>query len=138
MGSISNYGALERYQNLNGERLKKEYKSYLLGRKVVSMSGIECNYYVQSRITLDNNDSYEVHYRWASEEENDCNKEILEENEISMREYYEKNILNNTITAIDIGYERDDMLYCYAICYLYNSINKNIIERNVLCEMKLY
>lgn len=60
----------------------------------MSISDIEVDYPVKGIVHLSNGESYPVHYRWSTEEEDQAKREIVEENEYSMEEYYKKFLLS--------------------------------------------
>lgn len=125
-GFIVRYERLENYVNKYKKAKKKEYEEKLLGKKVVSFSEIKVFYHIKNivvldknTVVLDNGQIYEIHYRWATDEKESLDKEIPENGQMTMKEYYNKYALNKTIIKVEVGYERDDYVYVYA--YLDNT-----------------
>ncbi|QUH21924.1 hypothetical protein [Alkaliphilus sp. B6464] len=115
MGSCTNYSRLERYIEKHGVNDKSKYEEILLGKKVIELLQVHVFHHIKSDVKLDDGLCYEVHFRWAIQEEDESGEELPDlADSISMIEYYEKNIIDKKITEIEIGYDRDDMVYCYA------------------------
>lgn len=113
MGSNSRYSALEQFVEKYGEELVKEYEELLLGKVVEEFLGTEVDYHVKADVRLNDNEVYETHYRWSTEEEDYEGKE-LEEDYDPMEQYYTKVILGRPIIKVTVDYERDDECYIYA------------------------
>lgn len=114
MGSISRSNALNRHIEAYGEGILETYRKKLIGKTVTDITDVYCDYWVQGTIWLDNGDSYEVHYRWTSELEDDLGYEVVEDGEMRFSEFVSTYFKDKTITSIDIGFERDDYLNVYA------------------------
>lgn len=115
MGSISRYSALERFDNEFGERLKQHYEKQLLGLTIKEIGELIFDYHKKADISLSDDSVIEVHFAWASEEEEHEDKEILEDGDIPIEEYFKSQLKGKTITKITTGYERDDEFYIYAL-----------------------
>ncbi|WP_066297430.1 hypothetical protein [Bacillus sp. FJAT-29937] len=112
MGSASRWSAIKRFISKHEEDLLKEY-SFLIGRKILSVAGVDVNYYVSADIILSDERTVTSHYRWSSEEENYEGIELDSEFK-PLEEYYEENLIGKTITHIKIGSYRDDEVYVLA------------------------
>lgn len=125
MGSCTNYSTLARFVDKNGVKLVKEWEEKLLGKRVVDCSETEIFHWVKNEVTLDNGDSYETHFRWATQAEeeskienmSDDGVDVLDEDDrhynTPMKQYFEKYILGRQITQVGIGYEREDYVYIF-------------------------
>ncbi len=72
-----------------------------------------CGLFGSAFVRLNDNEVYETHYRWSTEEEDYEGKE-LEEDYDPMEQYYTKVILGRPIIKVTVDYERDDECYIYA------------------------
>lgn len=129
MGSCSRYNTLSKYMEKNKDYLIEIFSKSLLNKKVNKFTGTYVDYWVEGEIELEDGSCYPVHHRWASEEESYLSKEIIEHDELTMEEYFNDFIVGNLIKKIYIGYDRDDMIYIYAIVESLNK-NTNCIEEN--------
>ena len=113
MGSIARFSALERFEQEFGERLTKHF-SYLIGQTVTGFSDTEVEYWVRADVALSGGEVFEVHHRWATEEESYEGKEILEEGDITMNEWLNEYAKGQAVTSVSIGNaDRDDEAYLF-------------------------
>ncbi len=115
MGSLSRYSALERFNEAFGERFRLHFEKELLGLSIVEMSDLVLDYHKKSNISLSNGSVIEVHFGWTSEEEEFKQEEILEEGEMTRKEYFNEFLKDKTIISITTGFERDDEFYVFLL-----------------------
>jgi len=114
MGSITRFSRLERFVEKFHERFETRFQS-LVGLTVESISDVEVNYHVKADILLSNDKFYVSHFRWATEEESYEEKELLEEDDLSMEEYYKEYVIGKTIQRVELAVtDRDDEVYLLA------------------------
>lgn len=121
MGSLSRWNVINWYIEMYGEDLIHTYEGKLLGKMVTDIGHTYCDYWIQSEVTLDNDDTYEVHYRWSDELEDRTGIETVDEGDMSFKEFVRTHFVNRPIVAIDIETDRDDYVYAFA----YTDENKN-------------
>lgn len=114
MKQADNYSIMNNYLNDNRIDLKNRYVELLLGKVVKNVSSTFIEYHIKNFITLSNGEQFETHFRWSTEEEQTANKEIVEDNDEKMENYFKRYILNREIIEINIGYDKDDYIYAYA------------------------
>lgn len=85
-----------------------------MAKKIVRMEDVWVGYHVETSIELDDGSGYTTHFRWATQEEESAGKELVDEDDYTMKEYYESNILGHTITNVKVdARDRDDEAYFY-------------------------
>lgn len=115
MGNISRMSNIERITDSIGKKIEKELQ-YLVGAQVTEMYNKEVSYHVKADIVLNKQGlyerSYEVHYRWATPEEEYSG----EENGDTMESYFNSYLKGKTVDSISVGIsDRDDELYLFAV-----------------------
>ena len=113
MGSISRTSNLEAFTQAFGEKIARHFE-YLKGQTVTGIGEVELNYWVRADVTLSNNEFFEVHHRWSTEEEESEGEESTLEGEISMSEWLSTYAEGQTVKDISVGYcDRDDEAYLF-------------------------
>ena len=116
MGSISKHSAIGRFIDVFGSKIEGHFQ-HLVGSTITKMSNKEVSYHVKADITLKKDgafeESFEVHHRWATQEENANAKE---EDDYPMEQYFEDYLKGKTISKVYVGNsDRDDEVYLFAV-----------------------
>jgi len=115
MGSMTRFSAIERFEKEFGKKFEEAYH-HLMGATVTKMTGKEVSYHVKADIelTMTNGDSdvFEVHHRWATQEEDGEGEELTD---YTMEEYFEDHLKGKKVIALHVGStDRDDEAYLIA------------------------
>jgi hypothetical protein len=121
---------LEEYARVNGEQVASEYSKLLVGRKVEEFLGTTVGYIIEGSVKLDDGHTYDSHFRFGVEQEEDTGKEI---GFVTMEEHYKKCILGKTITSIEVGVNREN---CYV--YAYGDNTEYCLEIPMQVEIEIY
>lgn len=136
MGTAYNYRLLNDFVEKKGEETLQQYKEILLNKTIVQVSETEVDYWITNTIVLNDGYDYQTHFRWASEEEIDEGIEIIIEDQISMKEYFDEKVLNSKIVDVKLGFDRDDYIYIYCTTDKDGTIEIPAFDLNELKDMQ--
>lgn len=116
MGSITRFSAIERFIDAFGEKINGKFQ-YLIGATITEMSGKEVSYHIKADITLakegEFEESFEVHHRWSTQEEDANGEEITD---YPMESYFEEHLKGKIVTKVYVGNsDRDDEVYLMVV-----------------------
>lgn len=116
MGSLSRHSAISRFIDAFGSKIEGHFQ-HLVGSTITEMSNKEVSYHVKADITLKKDgefeERFEVHHRWATQEEDASGKE---EDDYPMEQYFEDYLKGKTISKVYVGNsDRDDEVYLFAV-----------------------
>jgi hypothetical protein len=121
MGTMSRFSAIHRFIDVFGAKIEGEFQ-HLVGATITEISDKEISYHVKANITLSKEgefeENYEVHHRWATQEEDASGEEMFEseEDEYPMEAYFEEHLKGKVIQKIYVGTsDRDDEAYLIAV-----------------------
>lgn len=112
MGSITRTTLLGRFIEVFGAKLEEHF-TYLVGTKIESLTNKSVDYHVKGDIHLSNGEVFEVHHRWATQEEDAESEELTD---YPMESYFDDYLKGKTIQRIYIGTsDRDDEAYLFLV-----------------------
>ena len=116
MGSMTSFSSLGRFVEAFGDKIANHFQ-YLVGAKVIKMTNKEVSYHVKAMVTLAKEggfeESFEVHHRWATPEEDVKHEEI---GHYTMENYFEDLVKGFQIERVYVGTsDRDDEVYLFAV-----------------------
>ena len=111
MGSVTGYSTLGQFEKAFGQQLIEHF-SYLKGQVVTGLTSAEVDVrWVSADVIVSNKYVFEVHYRWAKEDELYTCEEIPED-DMSMNEWFMYYVKGQVVKDIQIGAaDRDDEAY---------------------------
>ena len=149
MGSVTGYSTLSRFEKAFSQRLIKHF-SYLKGQVVTGLTSAEVDVrWVSADVIISNKYVFEVHYRWAKEDELYICEEIPEEDDMSMNEWFMDYVKGQVVKDIQIGAaDRDDEAYlilvlesgetldcrlgfCSETCEFYGLVSEILSEKEI-------
>lgn len=112
MGSMSKVSLLGRFVDVFGEKLEQHF-AYLVGTTIESLTNKTVDYHVKGDVQLSNGNTFEIHHRWATQEEDAEGKELTD---YPIESYFEDYLKGKTIQQIYIGTsDRDDEAYLFLV-----------------------
>ncbi|MFP7486269.1 hypothetical protein SFC65_19085 [Priestia filamentosa] len=108
MGSITRNNALNFFEKIYGDKLETHFQPLLEGKTPTEIS-VTVDYYVEGEMKV-GNETFPLHHRWATEEEQYEGKE--DDEEMKFEEYFNQYIKNKPFEKVEMtSGDRDDEIY---------------------------
>ncbi|MGC7872110.1 hypothetical protein ACPUYX_11345 [Desulfosporosinus sp. SYSU MS00001] len=117
MSGFARMEEVNKFIEVDGQKIKVQYEKLLLGKFVIEFLGTIVDYYVYANVRLCDNTVLETHFRWSDEQEDQAGKE-LDDRCWLMETYYKKFILGKEITRVEVGLANNMFDECYVKAFV--------------------